>query len=132
LDSILSLQPKTITSGSGKTTAEEVYELIPTLLEMLPLPIEMEDINKQLAITSEPLTVILKQESDRYNNLLNVVQRQLISLKRGIEGLELISEELELVMYAVFENKVPKSWGFCYHSIKPLKSWIDDFYKRVQ
>merc|ERR1712216_210296 len=88
--------------------------------------------NQQLAIASEPLTVILKQESDRYNLLLEVVQAQLISLKRGIEGLELISEDLEKVMNAVYENKVPKSWGFCYHSIKPLKSWIDDFTRRVE
>jgi len=33
-------------SGGGKSMDEEVYELIPTLLEMLPDPIEMEDITK--------------------------------------------------------------------------------------
>lgn len=54
---------------------EEVYELIPMLLEMLPIPIDLEEINKQLAISSEPLMVILKQESDRYNLLLDVVTK---------------------------------------------------------
>jgi dynein heavy chain len=100
-------------------------------MEMLPLEIEMEDINKQLEISSEPLTVILKQESDRYNKLLEVVTRSLVSLQRGIEGLELISEELEIVMYAIDENKVPGIWGKCYHSTKPLMSWILDFYRRI-
>jgi len=58
--------------------------------------------------------------------------KSLVSLKRGIEGLELISEELELVMYSIDENKVPAMWGFCYHSIKPLMSWLHDFSRRME
>merc|ERR1712151_818427 len=33
LNSVLSLQPKNVTSGDAKTTDEKVYEMIPTLLE---------------------------------------------------------------------------------------------------
>lgn len=56
----------------------------------------------------------------------------LISLKRGIEGLELISEDLELVMYAIDENKVPEMWKFCYYSLKPLMGWIVDLRRRME
>jgi hypothetical protein len=43
---VLSLQPKNVTSGDAKTTDEKVYEMIPTLLEMLPDRIDMDDINQ--------------------------------------------------------------------------------------
>jgi dynein heavy chain len=55
-----------------------------------------------------------------------------VNLDKGISGLVLISEELELVMQSLYENKVPETWKFCYHSLKSLYSWIDDLTKRVE
>jgi dynein heavy chain len=51
---------------------------------------------------------------------------------KGISGLVLISEELEKVLTSLYENKVPESWKFCYLSLKPLYSWVDDLIKRVE
>jgi len=44
----------------------------------------------------------------------------LINVDKGISGLVLISEELEMVMQSLYEYRVPESWKFCYHSMKSL------------
>ena len=52
-------------------------------------------------------------------------------MDKGISGLVLISEDLEKVLTSLYENKVPESWKFCYLSLKPLYSWIDDLIRRM-
>lgn len=72
------------------------------------------------------------QEINRYNKLLIFVRKNLIDLDRGIQGLVLISEDLEKVMFSLFENKVPDKWKFAYSSLKPLSLWMADLNKRVE
>jgi dynein heavy chain len=48
------------------------------------------------------------QEISRYNKLLNTVRNSLVNLDKGLSGLVLISEDLELIMYSLFDNKVPQ------------------------
>lgn len=47
------------------------------------------------------------QEISRYNRLLSTVRNSLSNLDKGLSGLVLISEDLELIMHSVSENKVP-------------------------
>ena len=35
-------------------------------------------------------------------------------------------------MYNLYENRVPEKWKFCYHSLKPLQSWMLDLIKRIE
>lgn len=60
-----------------------------------------------------------------------MVRKNLQDLEKGINGLVLISEELEKVMLSLFENKVPDKWKFAYYSLKPLSLWMFDLNKRV-
>lgn len=75
---------------------------------------------------SNPLKVVLLQEIARYNILLSLVRTSLINLDKGIQGLVLISEDLEEIMDSLYDSKVPESWKFSYYSLKPLYSWVDD------
>jgi len=44
-----------------------------------------------------------------------------------------MSEDLENMATAIFDNCVPKYWGnIGFLSMKPLASWIDDFIERIQ
>jgi len=52
-------------------------------------------------------------------------------LEKGIHGIVLISEELEIVYENLFLSKVPQSWGKCYYSLKSLSSWMLDLVKRM-
>lgn len=78
-----------------------------------------------------PLKIVLIQEISRYNRLLKLVRKNLQDLEKGINGLVLISEELEKVMLSLFENKVPEKWKFAYYSLKPLSLWMFDLNKRI-
>jgi len=71
------------------------------------------------------------QELARYNGLLVVVRTTLTELDKGLRGLVLIGEKEEIVLNDIFENKVPYSWKYAYHSLKPLNSWITDLIARV-
>lgn len=66
----------------------------------------------------------------RYNILLNVLRSSIEQLDKGIKGLVVISPELESIMQQLFENKVPKQWGFAYFSLKPLAVWVRDLNDR--
>lgn len=71
------------------------------------------------------------QEIVRHNQLLDVVYSSLTNLEKGIHGIVLISEDLEIVYENLYLNKVPSSWSFCYYSLKNLQSWMNDLEKRV-
>jgi len=135
LDSILSLQPRAVSSGSESKEAI-VGRMIEDLLknEKIPEVIDMFDVNEKIKAISDdnPLKVVLKQELARYNKLLIYLRSSLESLDKGIRGLILISEDLEEIMDSLYENKVPSAWKFAYHSLKSLGSWIEDLNRRIK
>jgi len=75
---------------------------------------------------------VLLQEITRHNLLIDVVHSSLINLEKGIHGIMLISEDLEIVYDNLFLNRVPKIWGFCYYSLKNLHSWMHDLERRME
>jgi hypothetical protein len=58
------------------------------------------------------------------------LKQSLTELESGIKGFSLITQELELIMESLEENKVPVAWGDVYFSLKPLASWIADLRER--
>jgi len=56
----------------------------------------------------------------------------MIDLGKAIDGLLVMSSELEEVNIGVFDNRVPDIWHkVSYPSLKPLGSWILDFVERL-
>jgi dynein heavy chain len=57
---------------------------------------------------------------------------QLVNLGKAIDGLVVMSAELDLVFNRVFDNMVPDTWHkVAYPSLKPLGSWINDLIERL-
>lgn len=56
------------------------------------------------------MNTVLQQELLRYNNLLLVVTSSLKQLSKAIEGLVVMSPELEEVFNKMFDNLVPGLW----------------------
>nr|XP_029531899.1 dynein heavy chain 14, axonemal [Oncorhynchus nerka] len=84
------------------------------------------------ASASSALLVILRQEIDRFNNLLCVVRSSLLSFSASIRGEVLMSEALEEVYTALLTMIVPSDWKHCsYESCMALGSWIQDLEQRV-
>lgn len=140
-DTLLSLQPQ-VTGGGGsggssskttvkKTPEEEVLELAGKVLESLPKPIDYESTVKIFAEDNSPLKIVLLQEIERYNILLEDISQSLVSLQKGIQGLVVMSSDLEEIYKCIYEGRVPNSWQKMYPSMKPLASWTRDLIQRV-
>ncbi len=111
-DTLLSLQPQ-VTSSSNKnkkSTEEEVLELAGKVLESLPQKIDLEGTIKIFSEDNSPLKIVLMQEIERYNILLDEIKNSLISLQKGIQGLVVMSADLEEIFKCIYEARVPNSW----------------------
>lgn len=98
----------------------------------LPNLIDYELTEKLIGPEKKPLDVVLLQEITRYNVLLKKTNSSLDDLRRGIEGLVLMSSELEEIFTCIYEGRVPTSWLTAYPSLKLLGSWTRDLISRVK
>ena len=130
-ETLLSLQPKESSGGGGQTQEEKVMELASNVLVSVPAEIDYEGTEKILKDDPSPLNVVLLQEIQRYNQLLNAMRSSLIDLKKAIQGLVVMSADLEEAFICIFEARVPPLWEKAYSSLKPLASWTRDLIQRV-
>lgn len=87
----------------------------------MPSDIDLEEVIHKINPSDQnPLKVVLMQEITRHNILLDVVHTSLTNLEKGIHGIMLISEDLEIIYDTLYNNKVPVAWSFCYYSLKNL------------
>ena len=91
------------------------------------------------------MNTVLLQELMRFNRLSAVIKESLENLVKAIEGLVMMSRDLEIVSSAIFDNYIPATWRrvlltinkkfsikHSYPSEKPLQSFILDFVARVK
>ena len=55
--------------------------------------------------------VLLFIQIERYNALLNEIRQSLTDLEKGIQGLVVMSSELEDIFTCLYEARVPPSWS---------------------
>ena len=67
----------------------------------------------------------------RYNRLLDRIRRSLEDLQKGIQGLVVMSVDLEQTFNCIYVGQVPPSWRGTFPSMKPLASWLRDLIERV-
>ncbi|XP_021360073.1 dynein heavy chain 2, axonemal-like isoform X4 [Mizuhopecten yessoensis] len=129
-DTLLSLQP-TISAVAGESREDKVLDLAANIYKQIPENIDYENTAKILSIDPSPLNVVLLQEIQRYNILLDEIRSSLTDLERGIQGLVVMTLELENIFTCIFDGRVPPSWLKAYSSLKPLAAWTRDLVQRV-
>ncbi|XP_053375273.1 dynein axonemal heavy chain 6-like isoform X4 [Mercenaria mercenaria] len=83
-------------------------------------------------MSNSALVTVLRQEIDRFNNLLSIIHTTMKSLILAIKGEVIMSEPLEEAYNALLSQGVPQKWKTAsYESRKPLGSWIQNLYMRV-
>ena len=61
-------------------------------------------------IGNSALMTVLRQEVDRFNNLLHIMHKSLKSLVLAVKGEVIMSENLEEAYNALLSQKVPQRW----------------------
>lgn len=132
LGTLLSLQPRVV-SASGESDDSKVLAMVRDLMKKIPKPIDAFEAKQTMSTRSDPapLKSVLLQEIDRYNILLAALGSSLKGLESGIQGITLITSELEDVFNAMLAGRVPDAWGSSYPSVKPLGSWVRDLMERI-
>lgn len=97
-------------STEGETKEEKVLQLTEDIALKIPRRIDYEYTSKLIGSNKNPLDVILLQEIERYNILLDDIQNDLENLQKGIQGLIVMSSDLDEMFNAVYEGRVPKAW----------------------
>jgi len=68
----------------------------------------------------------------KFNTLLDQMRSLCKNLVKAIQGLVVMSQELDSMYQSLMNNQVPDSWQrYAYPSLKPLASWIRDLKERV-
>ena len=79
------------------------------------------------------MNTCLQQEVIRFNKLLKIVRSSLGDVIKAIDGLVVMSSDLELAFNKLYDNQVPEIWAkAAYPSLKPLGSWINDLIARLE
>lgn len=102
------------------------------ILSRIPNDIDYETALKLIGPKKSPLDVVLLQEIQRYNILLQKTRSSLKDLQLAIQGLVLMSSNLEEIFTCVHEGRVPSIWLTTYPSLKLLGAWTRDLVSRVE
>jgi dynein heavy chain len=133
LSTLLNLAPTT-GGGGGDTPDEIVLKMARNMKEQIPPPWKLKKAAEIMSSRSDPdpLKTVLLQELERYNKLLTILRSSLAQLELGIQGLSVITPELETVFFGMLSGIVPTMWSFAYPSLKPLGSWSMDLIARIE
>eukprot|EP00792_Barthelona_sp_PAP020_P009044 TRINITY_DN3265_c0_g7_i1.p1 TRINITY_DN3265_c0_g7~~TRINITY_DN3265_c0_g7_i1.p1 ORF type:complete len:3985 (+),score=1167.19 TRINITY_DN3265_c0_g7_i1:38-11956(+) len=138
IDTILSIQPRLSGATSGVTPEDTVTALTNTFIERLPPFINVEDGLKELFVKNDKglvpsLTTHLEQEIIRFNQVIEVINDTCDELLKAIDGIVVMSSELESMFTSLINNQVPELWkNVTYPSLKPLGSWFNDLIARLE
>nr|CAD7578910.1 unnamed protein product [Timema californicum] len=117
--------------GAGDSLLSDITD---DILSKLPLNYDLEEAMCSYPTSySESMNTVLVQEMDRFNRLLSVIRSTLETLRRAVDGLVVMSPELEALAGSLLVNKVPTMWAArSYPSLKPLASYVVDFLDRLR
>jgi len=140
LKTVLSIQPRTTTgsSGGGVSNEELARQIATKIINELPKDLDKSDAGKNTFIRTskgimDSLSTVLSHEMILFNKLLRVMRFTLNELLKAMDGLVVMSMELEGMFRDLLDNKVPELWSNeVYPSLKPLGTFIEDLHKRVQ
>ena len=123
--------------SSGSDQDERVKEIAQKMTERMPESFVVRKAHpesfKVIGDAVVSLGVFLSQELNRFNELLAVMITSLHSLVRAIKGEVVMNAELEVMYNCFVFQMVPPAWTAAgYPCLKPLPSWIEDFFLRLE
>lgn len=132
--SLLSLGGSGGGAGAGSGVEDRVAVVVRECMGRLPPNYDIEMVqNKYPVLYEESMNTVLAQEMVRFNRLLDVIKDSLKNIDLAIQGLLVMSSDLEKAFRSVSINQVPELWKkVSYPSLKSLGSYLDDLYARLR
>ncbi|KAL0227597.1 hypothetical protein RCL1_003741 [Eukaryota sp. TZLM3-RCL] len=129
--SLLQLQPR-VTSGSSGTHSrtQKALEVIDHILGKLPEEFSITKLYSNANREFPPVIVIL-EECKRMNALIAEIKKSLFDVSLGLKGMLTISEKMDRIVDALFDNRVPENFAAAaYPSRCNLQDWFNDLLVR--
>jgi dynein heavy chain len=134
---VLLLQPRAATGGGGLGPDEIVVEMGSSITEDCPAPLDMEEAGPTTFVVQSngllnSLAIVLTQEIIKFNRLITKMSATLKDVKRAIQGLIVMSPELDEMYSAFLNNTLPVIWTkVSFATLKSLGAWVKDLIARV-
>jgi dynein heavy chain len=130
--SVVSLMPKS-GGGGGMSKGDKYKELAQMVQDRLSVKFDVSAAQRKYPPDYyESMNVVLIQELIRFNKLYVKVTNSVADLKKAVDGLVVMSAELEEVGTKLLESKVPPTWmKVSFPSLKPLGGYVNDFRRRL-
>jgi dynein heavy chain len=138
MSTLLSLQPREGGGGGGKSADEIVTEMADSIEAQLPAILDEEEAGETTFIVQpngllNSLAIVLQQEMIKFNRLLRTMGIALKDLKKAINGLIVMSGELDSMYGSFMTNQVPTNFKkVSFATLKSLGSWVKDLILRVE
>jgi dynein heavy chain len=120
--------------GGGSSAEERVAAIVRECLARLPPNYDIETVQRKYPVLyEESMNTVLAQEMSRFNKLLSVIRDSLKNINLAVQGLLVMSTELEGAFRNISLNAIPDLWKKAsYPSLKPLGSYLEDLYRRLK
>jgi len=135
LESFLHTQSRVGGGGGGGDSFEKTVDATSEeILERLASNFDLELAQEKYPVKYlDSMNTVLCQELGRVNNLLDVIRSSLTDVKKAVNGLVVMSAELEQVGISLSIGKVPAKWlTKSFPSLKPLASYVKEVIERVR
>lgn len=98
------MQPRTST-GKGKSREEQIQDIAKFMVSKTRPVFDLETVGKNFPVQYlESMNTVIFQECVRYNGLLEIMKITMAQVQRGIVGEIVMTEELEAVAEALYNN----------------------------
>ncbi|KAL5281346.1 hypothetical protein ACFFRR_005004 [Megaselia abdita] len=132
LDTILSIQPKESSGGSGETREDKVARQTKEMLSKSPPPYDLYEVKERLKLmgATGSMNIFLRQEIDRMQKIIILVRSTLKDLLLAIEGTIIMSEQLRDALDNIFNARVPTVWKRGSWLSSSLGFWFSELLER--
>ncbi|XP_055533348.1 dynein axonemal heavy chain 10 [Wyeomyia smithii] len=144
---LIDLQPQTVpckmkstkvicsigAEAGGISRDEQIDKVAVDILKKLPKQFEIWRVKKQYQINITPICVVLLQELERFNRLLNRMERTLQQLRKALAGEIGMDATLDGIAVSLFNGQLPDDWrSLAPATCKQLGDWMEHLLRRNQ
>ncbi|XP_043247781.1 dynein axonemal heavy chain 8 [Colletes gigas] len=132
LDTIVSVQPKEAGVGVGESREVVVTRQAKEMLRKLPPMYDPFEVKQRLQVlgATTSMTIFLKQEIDRIQIVIKLVNVILKDLLLAIEGVIIMSEELRDALDNIYDARIPQIWKAKSWESSSLGFWFTELLDR--